>query len=334
MTPSLVCVSNADSGDISILRATADGHLTVLPGIALGGVLMPMATNQDGSRLYVARRSEPFAVLTLAVDKASGSLRLLGETPLPASMAYIATDRHARHLLAASYPGHMLTVSPIADDGTVGPVLQTIPTGPHAHAIVAAPSNRHVLATSLGADEVLQFHFDARSGRLTPNDPPCWRQREGAGPRHLCFHPNGRFVYLLNELDATLDVLSFDADAGTLRWLQTEATAPPGLNGKPWAADLHITPDGRHLFTCERHSSTLCAFAIDGSSGRVRRIGRTDTEQQPRGFAIGPEGRTLLVAGQASHHLSSYSLDPLTGELTLRQREPVGRNPNWVLFLP
>lgn len=330
----LVFVSHADSGDVHTLMLSADGQLTPKHQVSLGGTLMPMALSPSGQWLYVARRSEPMAVITLAIDQTQGTLRKLGETPLPASMAYIATDATGRTLMAASYPADLVSLSPIGDDGRVGTAQQHIPTGRHAHCILTTPSNRHVLATSLGGGEVMQFHFDAETGTLTPNNPPFWQARVGAGPRHLRFHPNGQWVYLLNELDATVDRFDFNPDTGTLQHRQTIASLPPGFSGEPWAADLHRTPDGRLLYTSERRSSTLATFSIDPLTGALALLGHTDTETEPRGFAITPDGRHLLAVGQASHHLSRYAIEPHTGTLTLRQRLPMGQNPNWITITP
>ena len=327
-----VYVSNADSGDITVLRMDAAGVLSLQGLQPLGGNVMPMALHPNGKMLYVARRTEPMALISLAVDPVSGDLHPRAEASLPASMAYVSTDRSGRFLFAASYPQHKLTVSPIAEDGTVGAVVQVVDTGPNAHAVAPTPSNRHVLATSLGGGTLLVFDFDSASGLLSPAGH--WQARSGVGPRHFRFDPRGRFVYLLNELDGSLDVLAWDEAHARLSHVQTVDTLPPGFAGKPWAADLQLTPDGRHLYSSERTSSTLAHFAVDAATGRLTAAGHTRVEAQPRGFAIDPSGRHLLVAGQLSHHLSRLLIDPHTASLTLAQRIAVGQGPNWVEILP
>jgi 6-phosphogluconolactonase len=232
--------------------------------------------------------------------------------------------------LAASYQGHLLSVSPIAGDGRVGAVQQVVSTPANAHAVLAAPSNAHVLATSLGGDAVLQFLFDAASGRLTANEPAQWSAPRGAGPRHLRFHPMGRYVYLLNELDATMQVLAFDSDRGVLEAVQSLSILPPGFAGKPWAADLQITPDGCFVYCSERTSSCVACLALSPDGRRARVLGHVPTEQQPRGMAIDHEGAHLLVVGQLSNQLSRYRIDPASGQLHAVQRLPVGENPNWI----
>ena len=327
-----VYVSNADSGDISVLHMAADGALQLQNTVPLGGNLMPMAISPSKHMLYAARRSDPMAVVSLAIDPQSRDLHRVGESPLPASMAYVGTDMTGGFLLAASYPGHQLTVSPVQPDGTVGAVQQVVPTGPNAHAIMASPCNRYVLATSLGSGELMVYAFQAETGHLSPSST--WHSRAGAGPRHFRFDPAGRFVYLLNELDGTVDVLAWDAQQGRLSSVQSSVDIlPPGFTGNPWAADLHLTPDGRHLYTSERTSSTLAHFAVDVVTGHITRRGHKAVEAQPRGFAIDATGQHLLVVGQRSHHLSRYEIDRETGQLTLRQRLPVGQGPNWVEIL-
>lgn len=326
-----VYVSNADSGDISVLHMAHDGNLRLQSTVNVGGNLMPMVISPNQKVLYAVRRSAPMAVASLAIDPVSRDLQLLGEAALPASMAYVSTDLTGRFLLAASYPGHQLTVNPIAQDGTVGPVQQVLPTGPYAHAILPSPCKRYVLATALGGGELMVFHLNTDSGQLTPT--ASWPARAGAGPRHFRFDAAGRFVYLLNELDGTVDVLTWNATDGALACVQTVGILPPGFSGKPWAADLHLTPDGRHLYASERTSSSLAHLAVDAATGQLMLMGHTPVETQPRGFAIDPTGRHLLVVGQASHHLSRFALDPATGELALQQRMAVGQGPNWVEIL-
>jgi 6-phosphogluconolactonase len=112
--------------------------------------------------------------------------------------------------------------------------------------------------------------------------------------------------------------------------VQTIDSRPPGFRGEPWAADLRLTADGRFLFTSERRSSTLAAFAVDAATGRLALVGHVPTETQPRGFAIDPGGAWLLAAGQLSHRLGVYAIDPVTGRLARHGEYGVGRNPNWV----
>jgi 6-phosphogluconolactonase len=326
-----VYVSHAESGDIHVLQLIeATGALTTAQRVEVGGSVMPLALSPDRRVLYAARRSEPLAVLSFAIDAESGSLARLGEAPLPHSMACITTDRSGRWLLSASYGGHLVAVSPIGADGMAQAATQIVPTGPNAHSIVADPSNRFVFSTSLGAGSIHQMRFDAGRGQLAPNQPAQLALRPGASPRHLRLHPNGRVLYAVNEHDAAVDVLTLDPARGTLTLLQTALSPPSGFTGTPWAADLHLTPDGRFLYASERRSHTLAAFAVEPASGRLSPLGHAPVPAEPRGFNITPDGRWLIAAGQAVHSVAVFRIDALSGALAAVGEHAVGRGPNWV----
>lgn len=330
-TSSVAYVSNGDSREISVLSLNrSSGEIKPLQTLAVGGNVMPMALSPDRRVLYAALRSEPLSVASFRIDRATGLLTPLNTAPLPDSMANIATDRSGRWLFAASYGGHKASVSPIAADGSVAAATQVLPTGKNAHAAVPSPDNRFAFITNLGSDQVMQLRFDAATGTLSPNTPPAMAGRPGAGPRHLVFHPNGRSAYLLNELDAGVDLLAYDAAAGTLSFRKTWSTLPAGFTGKPWAADLHLTPDGRFLYTSERTSSTLAIWSVDAASGELTLVGHEPTETQPRGFQIDPSGRWLLAVGQVSNALTAYRIDPASGKLSRQASLPLGKGPNWV----
>jgi 6-phosphogluconolactonase len=331
-----VYVSNALSNDISILRlADRSGELTLLdtvavPGIVQSGGSIPMAVTGDRRFLYAAPRGQPLFAAGFAIDQTSGRLEHVASGALADNMVYIATDRSDRFLLGASYGGHKITVNPIEPDANVQAVQQAIATEPNAHCIVLDAANRYALSTSLGGDLVRQWRFDPASGSLSPNEPPAVRVQANAGPRHLVFHPDGRFVYLLNELDALVCVFAYQPASGRLAELQSVSALPPGFADKPWAADIHATPDGRFLYASERRSSTLACFAIDPGTGRLAQLGSIATEQQPRAFAIDPAGRYLLAAGELSDRMTSYAIDEATGQLSEVAQHPLGRRPNWI----
>lgn len=331
MSATVIYVSNADSGDVSVLALDEDrGTLATLQTLPCGGMVMPLALPPSRALLYAGIRSEPWRALALRIEPSDGRLAPLGEAPLPASMAHLSVDGSGRWLFSASYPGDLLALSPLDADGRPGPASRTWSTGRHAHAMGASIDNRFVFAAVLGAGQVLQFRVDAARGELVANYPPALKIRDGAGPRHLAFHPGGRVVYLLNELDASIDVLVLDAQRGTLSPLQSISMLPPGFAGEPWGAELRLTADARFLFASERRSSTLAGFSIDPGDGRLVAIGHWPTQAQPRGFAITPSGRWLIAAGQLSHAVGVHRIDADTGTLDLRHTHAVGRNPNWV----
>ena len=334
----VVYVSNAGSKEISVFAMDRDsGDLTVIERAAVPGTdkpsptSIPMAVSPDRRFLYAALRSEPFPVSSFAIDHSSGKLTHLGAAPLADSMAYIIIDRTGRFLLSASYPGAKLAVNPIDGSGRVGGhATQIVSTEPKAHCVVVDASNRYVYCTNLGGDVIMQLRFDAEAGTVSPNTPAAISTKPNAGPRHLAFHPNGRFLYLLNETDATLGAYAVDPATGTLSELQTVPTLPPDFTGKPSAADLHVTPDGRFIYASERTTSMIKGYRLDAERGTFSRCGRWPTETTPRGFAIDPRGHFLIAAGLSSNAVTVSAIDQENGALAPVRQYRVGEMPNWI----
>ena len=348
-----VYVSNAEDGDIGMYTLQADGSLQPGQRFKAEKLVMPMAVSPDKRFLIAAVRSKPFQAYSYSIDKSSGALNLVGTGTLAESYPYIALDRSGRFLLGASYGANQVGVNPVGADGRVGEPLQVIPTARNAHSIRTDNTNRFVFVPHLGTDQVFQFLFDEKSGRLSANTPPVLQLKQGSGPRHLIVSSDNRFVYLLNELTGMVTTLSLDPNAGTLKELDSVSVLPPdtklvpgvprgavgtpGANQAPrntandiWASDLHLTPNGRLLYAAERTSSTLGAFRVDAASGKLTYLGSTSTEKQPRGFNIDPTGRFVVVSGEQSDTISSYVIDAETGALKLIGRYPTGKGANWV----
>jgi 6-phosphogluconolactonase len=331
----------------------ADGSLQPGQRIKAAKLVMPMAVSPDKRFLIAAVRSKPFQAYSYSIDKSLGELNLVGTGTLAESYPYIALDRSGRFLLGASYGANQVGVNSVGGDGRIGEPHQVIPTARNAHSIRTDNTNRFVFVPHLGTDQVFQFLFDETNGRLTANTPPVLQLKQGTGPRHLIVSSDNRFVYLLNELTGAVTTLALDPSAGTLKELDSVSALPPdtklvpgaprgavgtpGANQTPrntdndiWASDLHITPDGRFLYAAERTSSTLAAFRVDTTSGKLTYLGSTPTEKQPRGFNIDPASRFVIVSGEKSDTISSYAIDAATGALKPIGRYPTGKGANWV----
>jgi 6-phosphogluconolactonase len=329
----------------------ADGSLQPGQRFKAAKVVMPMAVSPDKRFLVAAVRSRPYQAYTYSIDKKSGALGLVGTGTLAESYPYIAFDRTGRFLLGASYGANQVGVNPVGADGKVGEPIQVIPTARNAHSIRIDNTNRFVFVPHLGTDQVFQFTFDEKTGRLTANTPPVLQLKQGTGPRHIIASGDNHFLYLLSELTGTVTTLALDAQTGTLKEVDSVSALPPdtrlgpgmprgpvGIPGQAprntdndiWASDLHLTPNGRFLYAAERTSSTLAAFRVDGGSGKLTYLGSTPTEKQPRGFNIDPTGRFVVVTGELSDMIASYAIDAETGALKPVGRYPTGKGSNWV----
>ena len=343
-----VYVSNAEDGDIGIYRLLDSGELQPGARAKAASIVMPMAVSPDRRLLYAASRSKPFTVHTYSIDPGTGALKPLSTAPLAGSFPYITLDKTGRYLLSASYGGHLVSVNSVGADGRVaGEPVQVIPTARNAHAIITDNTNRFVYVPHLGTDQIFQFVLDPKSGRLASNTPPVVQMKAMTGPRHLIVSPDNRFAYLLNELVATVTTLSLDPKTGLLTEVSSASALPPdtklgpgaprGPDAPPrnrdndiWAADLHLTPNGKFLYASERTSNTLAAFSVDSATGKLTYLGSTPTEKQPRGFAIDPKGRFLIASGEKSETISVYAIDQASGALRLIQKYPTGKGSNWV----
>lgn len=338
MAETFAYVGNADSNDISVFKMTESGEMTPVQTAAFKGVdkpgsSTPLAITPDHRELIAGIRSQPYLAVSFAIDPKTGQLSHIGNGPLADSMAHIAVDRSGKFLFSASYGGNKVALNPLLASGVAGEPKQVIPTGLNAHAFVPSPDNRFAFATNLGSDQVLSFAFDATAGTLTPSDPPTHKVPEKSGPRHFVFHPNGKFVYLVHELNGDVAAFAYEARSGAWDEIQRITALPEGFSGKPWAADIHITPDGRFLYASERTTSTITAYKVDATSGRLTTIGSVPTEKQPRGFQTDPTGRYLAAVGELSDSMTVYAIDQSSGALAKLKSYPTGKKPNWVEFL-
>ena len=332
----VVYVSNAGSKDVFVLAMNrATGALDLIEKAPVPGSdkpspqSLPMATSPDKRFLYAQLRGEPYPVSTFAIDPATGRLKHIVATPLVDQMAYINTDRTGKFLLAASYVGGKLAIYPINMQGGVDAKATQILDGhPKAHCVVVDASNKNIYVPVLGNDNVLELKFDQAAGTVLPNGSGRIATKVGAGPRHLTFHPNGRFAYLVTETTAMIGTYAVDPASGRLMELQFVETNE--YKEQPNASDIHVTPDGKFLYAAERRSSLLIGYRIDPNNGTLTQIGRFPTEKTPRGFAIDPRGKFVLSVGMNSNGMTVHRIDQASGELKPIGNYPMGMQPNWV----
>ncbi|MGV1791380.1 lactonase family protein [Rhizobium sp. A37_96] len=344
-----VYAAAAIAGTIDIYSMDeATGALVRVTSVDVGHAVMPMAVSPDRRHLYAVIRSQPYRVLTLAIDSATGRLTREAVAALPDSMAYVSTDPSGRFLFTASYGGNLVAVLLVDGDGRVtAEASQVMPTGRNAHSIVSDRSGRYVFATNLGSDALQQFIFDSEIGILAANDPMQVETGPGFGPRHIVVSPDNASLYVLTELTGHVIHYALDAVTGTLTEIASVASVPPdaglspgippsGANaaddGKPkvWAADIGITPNGRFLFTTERTTSRIALFHVSEHDGTLTYIANYPTELQPRGIRIDPSGRFLVASGEKSDSLSVYAIGQMDGALGLVGRYPVDAGANWI----
>ena len=340
-----VYVSNAEDGNIGMYTLGADGSLKPGEKFDAGGKpVMPMSVSPDKKYLFAAVRSKPFTVVSYSINRKTGALKEIGRGELAESFPYIYADKTGNFLLGASYGANLVSVNPIGKDGKVGKPLQVIPTARNAHAIITDRTNKYAFVPHLGTDQIFQFKFDAKSGKLTANTPATVQIKQGYGPRHIIMSSDNKFAYLLNELTAMVTTLSLDAKTGLLTQVSEASALPADTKLKPgaprpspgrdvsndiWASDLHLTPNGKYLYAAERTSSTIGAFSVDGATGKLTYMSSTPTEPQPRGFRIDPTGKYVVVTGEKSDTISVYAITN-EGNLNLKQKYPTGKGSNWV----
>ena len=286
------------------------------------------AVNEVGE--YAGKPGGGVSAFTISVD---GSLRLLNEqATLGADPCYVTIDTKRKNLLVANYTGGSVTVLPIRSDGTLsmatdvkqhegsGPKEQQ--KGPHAHCIILDRFERHALVADLGIDKVMIYRFNRAAGKLIPAKQPFAELQAGAGPRHLTFHPGGKYLYVINELDSSMTTFKYNELNGTLTHIDTVSTLPSDFSGVSYCADVHVSQSGKFLYGSNRGHNSIVVFEINQRTGKLKLVEHVSTEGAwPRNFAIDPSAKFLLVANQRSDNVVTFNIDQHTGRLT-----PTGHN--------
>jgi 6-phosphogluconolactonase len=344
--PYSLYVSLQDEDKIIVFALDADtGGLTPRAEVPVSGGPSALALSPDRHVLYVGHRTRP-AISSFRIDHGNGALAPQGTIAAEHAPTFLAADRTGRHLLSAYYQGGYAVVHPVGEDGAVGaPPIDRQEAATGAHAIQTDPSNRFAFVPHIarlndnvlepprdnpGPNMILQFRFDAQSGRLAPNSPFRVEPAERLGPRHYCFHPSRDLVYFSNEQGSSVTSYRLDPATGTLSAEQTITTLPDGYAARNTCSQIHLTPKGQFLYVANRGHNSIAGFAVD-AAGRLTAIGQTPTEPVPSAFCLDPAGRFVFAAGSASGRLASYRIDGETGALTPLAIHAVGQRPMAVL---
>jgi 6-phosphogluconolactonase (cycloisomerase 2 family) len=340
---------NARGNGITVARVDRDGAWTVVQ--ALDGIANPAFLAFDHQRRFLFTvHGDGTEVSAFAIDPRDGMLSFIGKQGCEGrNPVHLAVDPSNRFLIVANHltiGDHVSNVAvlPIGDNGVLGAVTELMPLkgqiGPHRveqpfakpHQICFDPAGTFFAVPDKGLDRIFTFRLGA-TGKVHPA-APALVAREGAGPRHIAFHPRAPFAYVVNELDSTLIVARVDVGNGQLSPIQIVSALPDDFTGNSRAAEIALSPDGRHVFASNRGGDTIAAFAIDPQSGRLgpgswqKSGGKT-----PRFFAVAPDGRALFVANEESDTIARLALDR-AGRLAAPV--PVMRtgSPTCILFAP
>jgi 6-phosphogluconolactonase len=319
-----------------------------------------LAVDAKSEHLYAVNETGNYkgkstgAVTAFSMDRKTAKLSQLDQVASGgADPCYISFDRSGKYLLVANYTGGTVAVLPIladgrlgeatsvlADEGTLGPNKER-QEKPHAHWIQATARNRFVYVSDLGLDRVLIYKFDATKGTLSrgassgaEKDFFSAQLAPGTGPRHVAFSADGKFMYVLGEMEATVTVFAND-DNETYRSIQKISSLPANFSGENTAAEIAIHPNGKFLYTSNRGADSIAEFAIDRHSGKITLVAQISTfGKEPRHFTIDPTGKRLLVANQNSNNIVEYTIDENTGKLSKIGDEVSVPSPVCLVFVP
>jgi 6-phosphogluconolactonase len=289
------------------------------------------------------------AVAAYSIDHNTGKLTFLNQVSAHgAGSCHVMLDKTGKNLLVANYDGGSIVALPIGADGKLHEASAAIQhhgssvnkerqQEPHAHCINVTPDNRFAMVADLGLDQVLVYRFDPVKGTLAPNDPPFGKTPPGAGPRHFAFSPNGKFVYVINEIQCTASTFEYDAKRGALRLKDTISTLSDGykVTNDDSTAEIRVHPSGKFVYGSNRGPDSITVFAVDSEEGTLTPVERVSTQgKTPRGFEIDPTGSFLIAANQDSDSLVVFRIDSKTGKLTPTGQKLEAYAPVDVEFVP
>jgi 6-phosphogluconolactonase len=346
---SLVYIATQNPEKMGITVAefdSATGRLSAPKLIAETRDPAHFTVSADGRHLYMCNTGTPGGVSAFAIkDRKTGALELLNyKESKGRGPSYVSVDETGRYVLDANYGGGFIEIHSLTKDGALdqqtafvqhaGSSVHPRQTKPYAHWIRTDPSNRFALVADLGMDEVVVYKFDEKTGRLAPNDPPSAKTAPGQGPRHLVFHPNGKWVYGIAELSNEVMAFSWDAKKGALTPMVSVKTLAEGFTDPSTAAEIAVHANGKFLYASNRGEDSLVGYSIDPSTGALSFKQRVASRGKvPRYFTFDSTNKWLVVSNQEGANVSVFSVDAKSGELA-----PVGEpvalvKPMAVVFL-
>ncbi|MDA0833364.1 MAG: lactonase family protein [Planctomycetota bacterium] len=324
-----IYVSKAPEQEIQIYRRN-DDKLTAVDTFAVEGTPGSLGVDPDKHFLYASLRNNN-TLGSYRIDPNTGKLTPLNTVELGdgANAAFVGTDRTGKWLLSASYSAGRVVVHKINEDGSIAsPAVQSVETAKTAHCIAVSRDNKMVYVPHVAPNAVYQFRFDAETGMLTDaGQAP--GGAEGAGPRHLAFHPTENFAYTSDESGSSITAYAIDR-SGILTPAQTDSTLPEGYSENNSTAEVKVHPNGKFVWVSNRGHDSLAGFKI-ADDGKLTPIGQTPTEKTPRSFDIDPSGQFAYGAGEGSGKLAFFTCDPQSGKLTRIETLEVGQSLSWVL---
>lgn len=285
----------------------------------------------NGKWAYAANEAGKASTVTsFALQAKTGKLTQLNQLPAQGEdPCYLSLDKTGKFLFVANYTSGTVTVFPILADGKLGEHTAAIkdpgPLGPnkerqeapHAHWIESSADNRFVFVSDLGLDKILIYRFDAAKGTLAPSEPAFAELAPGAGPRHMTFSPNGKFAFVLSEINSTVTAFAFDSAKGALKRLQVISTLPKDFQGRNETAEIIVHPSGKWLFASNRGKDSIAVFSVNPQTGALKQTGDYPTGgKEPRHFALDPSGKFFLAENENSDSIVEFRFDPATGSLT------------------